>query len=369
MANWQVATGSNHNVLNWERVLNREALKQMKFSAFIGSGPTSAIRVTGDALRGTKPNAAGDTVHTTLLMNLTGVGVAGDANLVGQEESLTLHRQTVTINQLRQAVKSDGRITNQRSFINFQQEARQVLEKWGTDMLDYWCANQLAGNTGVSSNNLAGMQTPTAPSSATGNMRILYGPTANNDTTEASLSVTSTAAFQLTMIDEAIAIAQTATPCIEPINTADGPKYVVMLHPHQAYNVRTDATAARVTWYDYNKALLQGGRSTKDLIGNPMRGALGEYNNTLIHIDHRIPLAPSTSRVRRAVFFGAQAASIAFGADSAGSDNLRWRYDEEEEDYKNRLGIAIRTMGGLKKNVYNSIDHGVIVLSSYAAAP
>jgi hypothetical protein len=101
-----------------------------------------------------------------------------------------------------------------------------------------------------------------------------------------------------------------------------------------------------------------------------MYGALGKYNNVLIYSDTRIPLAPGLTRVRRAVFFGKQAASMAFGADSAGTGSqkgLRWRYDEQEEDYKNRLGIGIRTMGGLKKNVYNSIDHGVIVLSTYAA--
>ena len=370
MANFQVATGSNHNVLNWERTLNREVLKMMQFTKWFGSGTDSAIKVIGDSLRGNKPNAAGDTVYTTLLVNLTGDGVAGDTQLQGNEEALTLHRQTVTINQLRQGVKSDGRMTNQRTYINFQKEARQVLQKWGSDTLDFWNANQLAGiSTGLVSNNKAGMQTPTAPSSATGNTRIIYGP--STFTTEASLSVSHTADkfFRVTMLDTATAIAATATPAIEPVQTGNGPKYIAVLHPFQIMDLRTYAAAGVVSWYDYNKAIVQGGSGRgKDLIGNPARGALGEYNNVLIFSDHRIPLAPSTSRVRRGIFMGAQAGSVAFGADSAGAQNLRFRYDEQEEDYKNRIGIDVRLMGGLKKNVYNSIDHGVIVMSSYAAA-
>ena len=365
MADWAVANGSNHNVLNWERRVEHEALKMMKFTSFWGRSPGSAIRVVDDLKRGGDMSAAGDTVYTTLLVNLTGSGVAGDAQMQGSEEPLVMHRQTVVINQLRNAVKSAGRITNQRTFINFSEEARAVLQKWAADVMDKWSANQLAGNTGETNTNFTGMQSATAPTSASGNMRILYGPTANNDTTEASLSVSTQSNFQLTMLDEAVAIAETSTPAMQPVQTDDGPKWIAVLHPYQIFSLKTDATDARVTWYDYNKSVIQGGG--KDIIGNPMKGALGEYNNVLIHSDSRIPLAPSTTTVRRGVFFGAQAGTAAFGRD--GGTETRFKYDEQEEDYKNRLGIGVRTIGGMKKNVYNSIDFATIVLSSRAAAP
>ena len=370
MANTQFVTGSNHNVLNWERVLNRGILARMQFVRWFGSGQDAAIKVIGNPLRGTKPGNAGDTIYTTLLPNLTADGVAGDTTLQGQEEALNPFRQTVTINQLRNGVKSDGRMSNQRVFFNFQVEARQVLQKWGSDALDLWGANQLAGiATGLVSNNKAGMQTPTAPTSTSGNTRMIYGP--GTFTTEASLSVshTSDKFFRVTMLDTATALAETADPPIAPIMTGSGPKYVSILHPFQIMDLRTYAAAGVVSWYDYNKAIVQGGTGRgKDLIGNPAFGALGEYNNVLIFSDNRIPLAPGLTRVRRAVFMGAQAGTIAFGADSAGAENLRFRYDEQEEDYKGRLGIGIRVMGGMVKNVYNSIDHGNITMASYAAA-
>lgn len=361
MANWTVATGSNHNVLNWERAVWREAIKQTKFMNFAGTGPTSGIRIVEDLARGN--NAAGDTVYTTLVMALTGYGVSGDNQLQGNEEALVAHRQTVTIDQLRNAIKSDGEVTNQRTFLNFQTEARLALGKWNADMFDKWSANQLAGiSTGLASNNLAGMQTPTAPTTTSGDTRIIYGP--GSATTEASLSTTSTSGFQLTMLDKAVNYAQKATPVIEPLTGPNGDKYyVAVLHPDQIYSVKTDATAARVTWYDYHTAVIQGGG--KDIIGNAMMGSLGRYNNVIIHADSRIPLAPSTTRVRRAVFFGAQAATMAFGRVS-GRPN-RVRYIEQEEDFANRLGIGSQIMGGLKKNVYNSKDFATIVMSSYAS--
>ena len=114
MANTAFATGSNHNVLNWERKLNIEALKMAQFTRYMGEGPNVGIQVVSDHTRGHEIEA-GDTVYTTLLMNLTGSGQSGDNDLQGNEESLVLYRQTVTINQLRQAVKSAGQ--NETFFI------------------------------------------------------------------------------------------------------------------------------------------------------------------------------------------------------------------------------------------------------------
>ncbi len=361
MANFAVPTGSNHNVLNWEKKLDREVNSIMKFTAFWGRGPTSAIRITDELAKG-----AGDTVYGTLLNTLSGSGVSGNTQLQGNEEAMVLHRQTLVIDQLRQGVKSAGRMDRQRTFINFMEEAREVLGKWGANTMDTWAANTLAGNTAETDTNLTGMSTPTAPTTTSGNTRIIYGPLA--DTTEASLSASAGQSFRLTMLDEAVLLADLAEPVIEAISTPNGPKFIAILHPWQIYSLKTDNTDGRVTWYDYNKAIIQGGNARgRDIIGNPERGALGDYNNVLIHMDKRIPLAPSTTRVSRAVFFGAQAGFAAFGRDG-GSQN-RFRFDQQEEDYKNRLGIGVRIIGGQKKSVYNSIDRGVIVMSSHANTP
>lgn len=356
MASVKIGTSHNQNVLNWEKFLAREVLKQMQFSAWMGGSSDAGIRIIDDLKRG-----AGDTVYTSLIMNLDGSGVAGDENLQGQEEDLVTHRQTVTINQLRHAVKTSGAMSNQRAFWTFAEEARVVLQKYGSNIFDFWGANTLAGNTVETDTNKTGMQSASAPTSATGNMRIIYGPASS--TTEASLTAIARG-FQLGMIDEAIGIAKTSNPALEPLMTPQGRKWICVMHPWQELRLRTDATANRVTWYDYSRSLIEGGG--KDMIMNPARGAIGEYNGCLMFSNSRMPTPTAAlTKTRRAVFFGAQAASMAFGRE--GGDKNRWKMVNQLEDYGNRKGIGVATISGMKKNVYNSIDFGVIVLSSYAA--
>jgi hypothetical protein len=47
-------------------------------------------------------------------MQLTGAGTIGDGTLEGNEESLTTYSDAVVINQLRHAVRSAGRMSQQR---------------------------------------------------------------------------------------------------------------------------------------------------------------------------------------------------------------------------------------------------------------
>ena len=100
------------------------------------------------------------------------------------------------------------------------------------------------------------------------------------------------------------------------------------------------------------------------------RGSLGQYNNTIIHEDSRMPLAsPSGSAlttVRRAIFAGAQAGCVAFGRGS-GPNRIDWY--EELFDYGNQLGVKAGLIWGAKKMVFNSADFGVIALSSHAERP
>lgn len=98
---------------------------------------------------------------------------------------------------------------------------------------------------------------------------------------------------------------------------------------------------------------------------------LGEYNGVILHESTRMPVGtnsgtPITS-VRRAVFCGAQAATIAFGQGYEGGASAG-NWTEKLFDYGNQLGVAGGLIWGLKKNVFNSTDFGTIVISSYAVA-
>lgn len=355
------AVGTNHAlaVKLYAKRLDREALAETFAGRFMGTTKDSLIYVRDDMQK-----SAGDQVTYGLRMQLSGNGVQGDSTLEGNEEGLTLYNDALVINQLRHAVRSGGRMTDQRIPWSVRDEALDGLRDWWADRIDTAFANHMAGNTGQADTRFTGNNATTAPTTNS----IIYGPL--DATTENSLSASESASadFQLTMIDKAVTRAKTMNqqsttqPLIRPIRTGSGPKFVAFLHPYQVYNLKTDATAARVTWYDAQKQRVAGGEMNNGIFN----GMLGEYNQTIIHEWTRVPLATGTTTVRRAVFAGAQAIGLAFGRENSAE---RFTWVEELFDFQNQLGVAAGTIFGMKKTVYNSLDFGTIVLASHAEAP
>lgn len=350
----QTSYGVNHPlaIKLWRRRLMREALKETQANKFMGSDKSSLIYTMDETQKG-----AGDRIRAGLRMQLEGDGVQGDGTLEGNEEALVTYTDDLLIDQLRHAVRSSGKMSEQRIAFSVREEAHDGLRDWWADRIDTSFFNHLAGNTGQADTRYTGNNATIAPSAT----RIIYGVT---ETTEASLSGSASGSndFQLTLIDKALTQAETASPLIRPVRTKSGPKYVMFLHPYQVFSMRTDATANRVTWYDTQRARVQGGEMSNGIYN----GALGEYNGVVIHKSTRIPLAPSTTTVRRAVFCGAQAVCMGVGRNNS-KYNMSWV--EELFDYGNQLGVAAGMIFGMKKLVYNNLDFGTIVVSTHAEQP
>ncbi len=357
------AYGVNHPlaVKLWRKKLMREALKETFMQRFMGSDKGSLLYNMDDLKK-----SAGDRVRVGLRMQLSGAGVAGDGTLEGNEEALVTYTDDLLIDQLRHAVRSSGKASEQRIAFSVREEAHDGLRDWWADRYDTAFFNHLTGNTAVTDLKYVGQNATVAPSTGTadGVNRIIYGSPDNTADSEASLSSSASGSsnFQLTYLDVAINRAQSAAPLIRPVRTPAGPKYVVFLHQNQVYSLRTDATAARVTWYDTNRALVEGGDKNNGIF----TGALGEYNGVVLHKSTRIPLAPNTTTVRRAVFCGAQAACFATGRDN-GAGGMSWV--EEMFDYGNQLGVSAGSIFGMKKLVYNGQDFATIVISTHAETP
>jgi N4-gp56 family major capsid protein len=145
-----------------------------------------------------------------------------------------------------------------------------------------------------------------------------------------------------------------------------GEHFVVFLHPYQVRDMRTSTQTGQ--WLDIQKAAASGGEKSKNAI---FTGALGMYNNVIIHEWARLPLAIATAgtavaSTRRAVFAGAQAACVAFGQGDGRPNKMDWV--EELFDFKNQLGVSAGAIAGLKKSIFNSKDFGTIAIPTYAAA-
>jgi N4-gp56 family major capsid protein len=354
------AFGVNHPlaVKAWSAKLFHEAIGQSYVGRFMGTSDSSLIQIKTETQKD-----AGDKVTFGLRKNLTAAGIQGDDTLEGNEEALQTYSDSVLIDQLRTAVRSAGKMSEQRVPFSVREEARMGLQDWWTERIETSAANQLAGNSDQSDTRYTGNNTALAPSSG----RLIVG---GDHATEASLSATTTHAIKLADLDKAVAIAKEPSTAgasrIRPIRVDGKEMWVCFLHPYQVYQLRRDASTAG-NFFDVQKAALQGGK----ISDNPIfTGASFVYNNVIVHEWNYLPNVASSvtsnTSYRRGVFCGAQAMVAAFGQGGA-KNKMSW--EEELFDYGNQLGVAAGMIFGFKKARFNSIDFSTIVLSGYAPAP
>jgi N4-gp56 family major capsid protein len=247
-------------------------------------------------------------------------------------------------------------MSEQRVTFDVRDECRMGLQDWFADRLDYSFFNQIAGNTVQTDTRYTGNQATIAPD--TGHKKFINA----NELLDSSISTTST--FVITVLDKAVEAAVTTTPLIRPIKYNGENMYVCFLHPYQVTDLRQSTSTGG--WLDIQKAAMQGGRVNDNPI---FSGALGVYNNVILHSAFRLPNgcagATVTASTKRAVLCGAQAAVLAYGQNNSDSE-MTWV--EELFDYGNQLGVSAGLIFGLKKMVYNSLDFGTITIPTYAAA-
>jgi len=75
--------------------------------------------------------------------------------------------------------------------------------------------------------------------------------------------------------------------------------------------------------------------------------------------------ATAKTTYRRAIFCGAQAATMCFGKGYAGA---KANWVEESFDYNRELGVSAQLLWGVKKTQFASKDFGTIAVSTYASA-
>lgn len=337
----------------WAKKLFVEALKATYFDRFMGDSASSLCQVKSELNK-----SAGDKITIGLRMQLSGSGVAGDGTLEGNEEALTTYSDSILVDQLRHAVRSAGKMSEQRVPFSVREEARSGLQDWWADRLDTAFFKHLCSDSVDTSLLYTGNNATVAIDSA---HRIFPG---SATTDEASISTTDV--FALTYIDAAVEKAKTATPVLKPIVMGGDNYYVVFLHPYQVYNLRTNTNSGQ--WLDIQKAALASGNRFAD---NPIwTGALGVYNNCILHESVRVRPAIATAgtyvtNTRRAVLAGAQSLVFAYGQNSA-SGEMSWV--EEVFDYGNQLGVSAGMIYGIKEARFNSASFGKIIIPSYAAA-
>lgn len=352
-SNWGV--NDNEAVKLWSRKTMHEALKMTYASRFLGSDSNSLCQILDDTNK-----SAGDRIRCILRMQLTGTGIQGDNTLEGNEEALVTYTDDVLIDQLRHAVRSGGKMSEQRVPFEVREEARMALQDWWAATFDSWFFNQLCGAAAVTDTKRTGNQTALSPDST----HIIY---AGSATAESNLSANTSQTFSLEVIDKAVLAARTLTPVIRPLNNMQEPgkhQFVMFITPEQNYDLRRNT--ATLEWADIQKAALTANASEK----NPLlSGSLGVYNGVILHESFRVhtfaDADANAAGAGRAVLCGAQAAVLAFGR---GYSKSRMNWVEEMFDFGNQLGVSTGVIGGLKKTRYNSRDFATLAVSTAHSA-
>lgn len=333
----------------FSKKLNVEALKKTYIGAFISEKDNALIQEKTETKKG-----PGDKVTMTLRAQLTGAGVQGDATLEGNEEALSTSTDALVLDQLRHAVRSKGKMSEQRVPWSVRAEAKDGLTDWWADRFDTSYFNQVCGNTVQLDTRFTGLQAVTAAT------------TVIRNTGSTDQGLISTDNFVLGMIDDAVAVAKTSSPVMRPIRIEGEDMFAMFIHPLQTKSLRKNTATGK--WQDIQKAAMTGGM-IKD---NPIRtGMLGVYNNVMLYESNRVSLGvhstanTAVATVRRAVLVGAQSAVIGFGKGYDSTTSADW--NEELFDYGNQLGVEAGFIFGLKKSRYAGADFSTIVVSTYAA--
>lgn len=349
----------------WARKLGVEALRQTYFYDFMGRGADNLVMYRDELGKN-----AGDRVTFGLRGQLTGAGIQGDGTLEGNEEALNLYNDTLIIDQLRHAVRSSGKMSEQRVPFVVREEAKDGLRDWWADRLDASMFNQICGFTAQTDTRFTGNNAAIAPDTS----HIFRPNSRANDQT-----LTTGDEFNLAIIDTMVARANqfnNAAGTGVPMKALKGPNgrkmWVMFLHDTQVYQLRQSSTASG-SWVDYERAKVQGGNQDSPIYkGGDL---VGEYNGVVLHRAPRITngvnsgTGAAVANARRAVLCGAQAAMFGTGRDDdvANSDKFSWV--EESFDYGNQLGVSAGSIFGLKKTRFNSQDFACFVASTYSPNP
>ena len=323
MANTTVASGLVAQI--WSKELWKDVQDEMFWTThgLVGEGPNAVIQKLTNLKK-----QPGDTINFGLTTKLSGSGVSGDSTLEGNEEAISSYSQSVTVNQIRNAVRIAGKFEEQQACFNMRADAKEKLKIWLAEYIQDQFFTTLGTN-------------PT-----TG--RVVY----------CSADHTAIATFDAddklstAYISKAKRMAMLASPKVRPIMVKGKPHYILVVHPYAARDLRADSVWLNAQEY--------AGVRGED---NPLfSGALGVWDNVIIH-EHpsvRRFVSAGSNYVCSNLLLGAQAGAWAVAQEPF--------WVEKEFDYENQVGFATGMIQGFAKTQFNSQDYGLVTLYSEAMA-
>ncbi len=370
----------------WSRDVWKTARDQSFVMQFAGTDINSPIYRVTELTKTTK----GDRAVIPLVTDLEGDGVTGDHQLEGHEEPIKAYEEDITIDQLRNANTNTGRMADQKTIINFRTQSRDKLGYWlGNRMdqmgfltvagMDYrlrndggirkgweftggdWARMESGGSaTHPEGYTLADLSFAADVTAPTANRYFRWDGAAKRLVAADTGAVESTDAISYQMLVEARA--QMVTNYIRGVRTGKGGEvYHVWLHPKALAKLKLDP--------DFLANVRNAGARGKD--NAVWTGAIETVDGLMIH-EHR--LSPNTLGATAGASANAATPGYKWGGDADQDGNAvlflgaqalglctlgtpNWE-EINHFDYRNRLGIAIDQIFGLRKPRFHSIYNG-----------
>ena len=324
----------------WAREAIRVYRENFFFTKFMGKSDNSIVQTVTELKRTEK----GDRAMIGLVQEMRGSGIVGDNDINGRREALESAWQEIHTDQLRNGVTSKGRVDDQRSILNFRNEARDKLAYWRAKMQEDLMILTASGisynfNTDGSTRVIGAQDDPRTlefaadvkvPSSGR-HFNFTAGAFAAGDTT----TIASTSVPTYGMIVDAMAEAKTRG--IKPLNIGGQDHMVYLCHPKTFARLKKDS--------DFRTAIITAGeRGSKNPI---FTGATLTMDGLIIHTNNRVfNTAGAVSGSKwgsggtvdgtRSLLMGCQALAHADLWDSA-----QWFEGKEDDDAKNVISIAM----------------------------
>ncbi len=345
----------------WIKEVITQVRSENFFDKFTSTDGNSIVREIRELKKSDKGLTA---AYIPMMHALEGTGVSGDRTLEGTEEALNSSWEEVGFDRLRHAAISEGKLAEQKQVLDFRKSAKLELGEWFGDVLTRLQIHTLTGT----SYNLKTDSSPVpvlpgqdpldalsffadvTPSSAKRHFNWNGTSLEVGDTS----AVTPTYKLTYDAILELGAMAQVKR--LRPIKAGGKKFFVLLLHPYQMVQLNRDPK--------FKENLLHAAAKGMD---NPIfNGAQGlTFNNIVIHVTDQIF---NTTGAAAGAKWGPAgdvdgAAALLLGASALGMVNLYDMYDwiEETYDYKNKHGISVDFMFGMKKLKFKSqIEGGTV---------
>lgn len=253
MANWTVSASTPTATAQTQLYASevwREARVNSFWNAFMGEGPNNVIQIRRDFVK-----SKGDALNYNLVADLSQKGLAGSGlqsllyfgstaatrRLEGNEEAPNVYTDSVLLDQLRHAVITGGKLSEQRLAFEMRPEMKNNLAYWYARIaFDEVIFKKLSGVTFTDS------QSRTLGEAAVANTNNIYG---GNKT--ASNQLTSGDTFEPTLFRKAKEAAMTGVGTVNASNVANAtiwkirpmiiggkPYYGCVLHPYCVYDLQ-----------------------------------------------------------------------------------------------------------------------------------